>query len=294
MKLAMTLRSFLVAGALLLAVAALSRCSGASVLNAVTSRSGYSVVRDVRYAEGERGAYDLYVPDGAGPDTPVVTFLYGGAWDSGSKDIYLFVGQSLASEGVIVAVPDYRVYPEVRFPAFVEDGAKAFAAIETAARTGANGLPAGRHPLFVMGHSAGAEIAALLALDRHYLRDAGSSASRLKGFIGLAGPYDFLPLTDERYKRIFPVPSRPASQPINFVSAAAPPMLLIAGDADDTVDPRNTIRLAAKARAAGASVTSKIYPGLGHIDAVSALATALPSGDRDLRESVLAFIRTHS
>lgn len=290
----MILRPFLIAGMLVLAAAWLSGCSGAGLLNAVTSKAGYAVERGIRYAEGERGTYDLYVPDAAGPQTPVVVFLYGGAWDSGSKDIYLFLGQSLASEGVIVAVPDYRVYPDVLFPGFVEDGARAVAAIDKAAQSGAGGVAPGRHPLFIMGHSAGAQIAALLALDRHYLRDAGSSASRLAGFVGLAGPYDFLPLTEERYKRIFPAKLLPASQPVNFVSGSELPMLLIAGAADDTVDPKNTLRLAAKARAAGAAATATIYPGRGHVDILSALATALPGRDRNIRESILAFIRQHS
>ena len=270
----------------------LSGCVGA--LNAVTSGAGYAVVKDIRYRTGDRGTYDLYVPAGATDRTPVVVFIYGGSWDTGSKDIYLFVGQSLASQGIIVAVPDYRIYPQVKFPTFVEDGALATATIAKAAASGGNGVPAGRHPVFLMGHSAGAEIAGLLATDGRRLASAGYSKSRLAGFIGLAGPYNFLPLTEERYKRVFPLPIRDQSQPINYVSGNEPPMLLIAGDADTTVNPDNTRSMAAKVRARGGRVTARIVRGVDHIDAISAFATALPLSDRSIRDETLAFIRAHS
>lgn len=290
----MLARFLAIAASLAVVLALLVACAGPAVLNAVTSKSGYTVERGVRYAPGARGTYDLYVPDGAGPETPVVVFFYGGSWDSGSKDIYLFLGQSLASDGLIVAIPDYRVYPEVIFPGFVEDGAKAFAAVARSARTGSTDLPAGDHPLFLMGHSAGAQIAALLALDERYLRQAGASSSDLAGFVGLAGPYDFLPLDEDRYKRIFPEPVRDASQPVNFVDGDVPPMLLIAGDADTVVKPRNTLSLAENVRAAGGSATTEILPGVDHIGPLSAMATALPLGDRSVRGSVLSFIRERS
>lgn len=290
----MTLRHLALLGTLLGALGGLSACSSAGLLNAVTSKADYAVTRGIRYGEGARGTYDLYVPAAVTPTSPVLVFSYGGSWDAGSKDLYLFVGQSLASEGVVVAVPDYRVYPEVTFPGFVEDSARAVAAVAAAARTGEDGIPAGRHPLFLMGHSAGAEIAALLALDTRYLTAAGLPQRPLAGFIGLAGPYDFLPLTEERYKRIFPEASRAASQPVNFVGGRMPPMLLVAGTADTTVNPKNTLSLAGKVRAAGGSVRSALYPGVDHIGALSALATALPAKEGRIRASVLAFIRDHS
>jgi acetyl esterase/lipase len=274
--------------------AGLVACSGPAVLNAITSKTGYSVQKDLRYAEGERGTFDLYVPDGASAKTPVVIFIYGGGWDSGEKGIYAFLGQSLASEGIAVAIPDYRVYPEVKFPGFVEDGARAVSAIETAVRRGSGALPGGEHGLFLMGHSAGAQIAALLALDRHYLTDAKAPTRRFAGFIGLAGPYDFLPLTEERYIRIFPKDLLAASQPVNFVGPHAPPMLLVAGSADTTVDPKNTLSLAAKVKAAGGTAEVDIVDGVDHIGAVSALATALPFNEKTIRGKVLAFIRSHS
>ena len=132
-----------------------------------------------------------------------------------------------------MAVPDYRLYPQVRFPAFIEDGAEAVArARDVLAR-----IEGRRRPIVLMGHSAGAQIAALLALDERHLREAGLRACEaVAGMIGLAGPYDFLPLQEERYRRIFPEASRAASQPIAFADANDPPLLLVAGTADETVD----------------------------------------------------------
>ncbi|MBB3935666.1 alpha/beta hydrolase [Aureimonas phyllosphaerae] len=270
----------------------LSACSGAALLNSVTSRAGYETVRNLRYMPGDRGTLDLYVPNGAGPATPIVVFIYGGSWDSGSKSIYPFVGQSLASAGYIVAIPDYRVYPDVLFPGFVEDGARAVAAVRKLGETGGAGLAAGSHPLFLMGHSAGAQIAALLAYDKRYLSRAGGGP--VAGFIGLSGPYDFLPLKEERYKRIFPLALREASQPVNFVGRGDPPTFLAHGGKDTTVDPENMRSLARRLRAAGVPVSENLYPGLDHIGTVSSFATALPLGNRQLRADVLDFLKDHS
>ncbi|MEN3792602.1 alpha/beta hydrolase [Fulvimarina sp. MAC3] len=266
----------------------------ASALNAVTSGAGYSVVENVRYMSGARGTLDLYVPESAGPNAPVVVFVHGGSWDTGSKDIYLFVGQSLASEGIIVAVPNYRLYPEVQFPGFVDDAAKATVSVGQWAKRGENGIPAGNHPLFLMGHSAGAEIAGLLATDGRYLARQGSSINGLAGFIGLSGPYDFLPLTDERYMRIFPEATRQASQPVNFVNGDEPPMLLIHGAADTVVDPKNTRSLAAKTRSTGVAVSDRIVPGVDHTGTIKAFATALKLGDRSIRSEVIQFVKQRS
>jgi acetyl esterase/lipase len=270
----------------------LSGCSGAAFLNSVTSRAGYETVRNLRYMPGDRGTFDLYVPNGAGPETPIVVFVYGGSWDSGSKAIYPFVGQSLASAGYIVAIPDYRVYPDVVFPGFVEDGARAVAAVRKLGETGGAGVAAGPHPLFLMGHSAGAQIAALLAYDKRDLARTGGGP--IAGFIGLSGPYDFLPLKEERYKRIFPPALREASQPVNFAARGDPPTFLAHGGKDTTVEPENMRSLARKLRGGGVPVSENLYPDLDHIGTVSSFATALPLGDRRLRADVLQFLKEHA
>jgi acetyl esterase/lipase len=269
-------------------------CSAAGLLNSITSKDGYSIKKDIAYGDGPRAKYDLYLPDDVSPQSPVVVFFYGGGWSDGSKKTYLFVGQSLASEGIIVAIVDYRLYPQVVFPGFVEDGAQAVAAISRAAVEGQHGIPVGKHPLFLMGHSAGAQIAALLTTDTSYFSKTGFNRSKLNGFIGLAGPYNFLPLREEKYKRIFPEKIRAKSQPIHFVSGIEPPMMLIAGRDDTTVVPENSISFAQKLRQKGVLIQLELYNGVDHVDAISSLATALPGNDNTVRMQVLEFIRSRS
>ena len=241
------------------------------MVNALTPRSGYTVERDLSYGPNARQRLDLYVPDDAAEDAPVLVFFYGGNWQSGSKELYRFVGQAFASRGYVTAIPDYRLYPEVRYPTFIEDGALAINWLQAQPAT------AGARKLFVAGHSAGAYIAAMLALDRRWLDGASAQGcGRIAGMAGLAGPYDFLPLRDPTLMEVFgPGPASPDSQPINHVSAGDPPMLLATGTADSTVRPRNSIGLAERLTAAGATVELIEYPGLGHIQIVAALAAPL-------------------
>jgi acetyl esterase/lipase len=259
----------------------------ARVVNALTSRSGYSIERGVAYGELPRQKLDIYRPDVVTPDTPVVVFFHGGGWRQGSRGFYLFVGQSLATAGMIVVIPDYRLYPEVVFPDFMADAAKAVAFTRKHLGRGDGSAP----PMFLAGHSAGAHIAALLNLDEHYLREAGLPDGAIAGMIGLSGPYDFLPLKQDIYKAIFPEAVRPASQPIAFVDGGEPPMLLLTGDADRTVDPANTTRLAAAVETKGGKATVKIYPGVRHNGTVAALATLTPWTKPDLRQAVIDFVK---
>jgi acetyl esterase/lipase len=138
------------------------------------------------------------------------------------------------------------------------------------------------------------KIAGLLATNADWLAAEGASLADIVGFVGLAGPYDFLPLTEDRYKQIFPQETRSASQPVNFVDGDEPPMLLIAGEDDTTVNPQNTRSLAARIRAQGGDATEIIYPGVDHIEAITSFATALPLNDETIRDRTLLFIRDRS
>jgi acetyl esterase/lipase len=240
-------------------------CSPLGMLNGMAPRR--LSARDIPYGSAPRQTLDIYLPEGrAGAAPPrVVVFLYGGGWDSGTKEMYRFVGGALAAHGFITVIPDYRLYPDVRYPTFLEDCAAAFAWVS--ANIAAWG---GGDELFLMGHSAGAYNAAMLALDPHYLATAGSSLSP-RGTIGLAGPYDFLPLGTDELRAIFGFPTSPTTQPINHVDGRNAPMLLIAGSADTTVLPRNTMRLAARIREAGGPVEDKIYPNINHQELIGAI-----------------------
>ncbi len=247
----------------------LSACSPAALLNVTVPSQGAAETRDVAYADGPRHRLDIYRPPGANGGAPLVVFLYGGGWRTGDKAMYSFVARPLAARGAVVVVPDYRLYPEVAFPVFLEDNARAVAwAAAHAAELGAD-----PRRLFIVGHSAGAYNAAMLALDPRLLSAAGFDRGRLAGVVGLAGPYDFLPITGEDVKPVFAtVNNGPLSQPVTYVDGSNPPLLLLAGDADTTVNPRNTPSLAAKVRAAGGAAEDRILPGIGHIGIITAFA----------------------
>ncbi len=250
----------------------LSACAARDVVNAFVPADGHVVHGGIAYGDHVRQRLDVYVPEPVPSAAPVVVFFYGGRWRSGDRDFYRFVGQALASRGYVAVIADYRLYPEVRFPDFVEDGARAVRWARAHARDH-GGDP---RKIFVMGHSAGAHIAALLALDPRYLQALGGDRSWLSGMIGLAGPYDFLPLTDDDLKDIFGPPERhPLSQPVSHVDGRNPPLLLLHGRADSAVWPRNTLNLAARVRAAGGPVQTAIYPVMGHVRIVAGLAAPL-------------------
>ena len=228
---------------------------------------GRLAARAVPFGDHPRQRLDLYLPrrPGARP-LPILLFFYGGSWATGTREGYGFAGRALASCGFAVAVPDYRLVPEFRFPAFLEDGAAAARAV--CALAPAYGADPGR--IVLAGHSAGAWIAAMLALDRTWL---GTGHAAICGLAGLAGPYDFLPLDSAATRRAFGgVADLAATQPVNFVSAAAPPALLLHGARDRTVAPRHSLELARRLRAAGAEAEARIYPRLGHVGLATALA----------------------
>lgn len=242
-------------------LALLSGCSPIGVLNALAPSAGIRETYDVRYAPGDRHTLDIYVPAGKAP-APVVVFVYGGGWTDGAKADYRFVAATLAARGFLTVVPDYRLYPRVRFPAFLQDNAAAVA--WTHANIARYGGDASR--MFLMGHSAGAYNVAMLTLDRQWLRAEGLDSDKvIAGTIGLAGPYDFLPLHDPELESIFaPAGDLRLSQPVTFARGGAPPMFLAAGDDDTTVFPANTKHLAEAIRRDGGRVETRFYPRIGH------------------------------
>jgi acetyl esterase/lipase len=256
-----------------LGAAALAACSPVKLLNATIPSSGYRKTSGIAYGSDPRQVLDVYAPAAAASaePRPVVVFFYGGSWQNGDRGNYLFVAQALTSRGYVAVLPDYRTYPETAFPGFVNDAAAA----ARWTRDHAHEFGGDPSRLFVMGHSAGAHLAALIATDPRYLASQSMSKADLRGVIGLAGPYDFLPLTDRTLFDVFPAGTRAESQPINYVTGHEPPMFLAAGTDDTVVDPGNTDRLADVLRKHGDSVEVKHYDGFGHIRIVSALALPL-------------------
>lgn len=264
-------------------IGALAGCSPAALLNTTVSRKGFALEADIPYGANPRQKLDFYRPETPRPDGKAVIFFYGGSWDSGAKSDYLFVAQALAARGIAAIVADYRLYPEVRFPAFIEDGA-------LAVRWAADKV--GTDKLFLMGHSAGAQIALMLAVNTPYLAAAGVDRMKLRGVIGLSGPYDILPLTSRKLQDIFGGPSRPETQPITFAKAPLPPALFVHGTGDTIVKAANSERLAAAWRTAGAPVELKLYPDVDHVDVVGAFSDLLRARAPTLAD-VTAYIDSH-
>lgn len=242
-----------------------------AIINVFVSRSGYRIQRDIAYGTEPRQQLDLYIPEGLATRAPVLLFFYGGGWQSGTKSLYPALGQAFAAQGILVAIADYRLYPQVRYPAFLQDSAQAFAFVrDHTAQYGSN-----PRQLIIAGHSAGAYNAMMLASDPHYLKDAGADIAQICGVIGIAGPYDFLPLIDPSYIAVFEGKNRSETQPIGYIDGKRPPMLLAYGTADTIVDPGNSIRLAAKLRSFNSPVTLRAYPHIGHIEIILSLAPGL-------------------
>ena len=255
--------------------AGLVACSPLSAINALSPGGASTVTPDLPYGPLPRQKLDVYAPKHHQGLSPVVVFFYGGNWNSGERADYAFVGHALASRGYVAVIADYRLYPEVHYPEILQDAARAVAWTALEVRR-YGGDPA---RLFVMGHSAGAYNAAMVALDTSLLARHGMRQQDLRGWIGLAGPYDFLPIENPDTKPVFFFPDTPASsQPINHVTAVAPPALLIAPQRghDKLVDPqRNTGGLAAALRAQGRPVTEQYLDGVSHATLVASLASPL-------------------
>lgn len=269
----------LLSGALLAA-----GCSPLGVLNALSPSGHYASETSEAYGSESRQQLDVYRPLAAAPDAPVLIFFYGNGWREAARADFEFVAATLTDAGYIVIIPDYRGHPEAQFPSFVEDGA---AAVAWAGRH-IEGVQDGRRPLYVAGHSAGAHIAALLAFDPRYLADF-DDPPEITGFIGLSGPYDFLPLEEGYLLDVFPEALRERSQPIRFVSADAPPTLLIHGADDKRVLAGNSVHLLQALRSHEVPATLEIYPGTGHARVVAALATPLAFLD-DTLSDVIEFV----
>jgi acetyl esterase/lipase len=254
---------------------ALGACAPLATLNALAATDSHTRLPDIAYGALPRHRLDIYRPAGVAPPGgwPVVVFFYGGSWNRGERAQYGFVGAALASRGMLAMVADYRLYPEVRFPDFLVDSAQALAwGLEHAADHG--GDP---RRVFVMGHSAGGYNAAMLALDGRWLATTGHTPRELAGFIGLAGPYDFLPMTNRDAQPVFFHPDYPPhTQPMAFAGSVAPPSFLAAGAADSLVNPeRNTVALAARLSAAGVRVHLHRYEHVNHMTLIGAFGLPL-------------------
>jgi len=274
-------------------VMSLVGCSTLGTFNAIAPKDGGSYLESsgLVYGSDPRQKLDIYRPREASGPVPVIVFVYGGSWNSGDRGAYGFVGRALADRGYVTIVIDYRLVPNVRYPTFVEDTAKAVA------WTYRNVAAHGGDPeqLYLVGHSAGAYNAMMVALAPRYLGAEGLKPSIVKAAVGISGPYDFLPLdVDETREAFKGVPDLAATQPVNLPIKGryAPPILLLHGSADTLVYPRNSEALAAALRKTGHVVENRFYPGIDHVSTL--LAISRPMRKRaPVVDDVVGFLKQH-
>ncbi|RAP59440.1 alpha/beta hydrolase [Oleiagrimonas sp. MCCC 1A03011] len=270
----------------------LSACEATffSALNTVTPANAVQAKRGIVFEPQHDLALDIYRPAHA-HHAPVVVFFYGGAWQDGKRQWYRWAGETLAHHGLVVVVPDYRKFPQVKLDGFMHDAARAVAWT----REHANAYGGDPNDLFLMGHSAGAHIGALLATHASWLQQVGMEPRQLRGFIGLAGPYDFLPLREQVYVDMFghTHAQQLRSQPVNYVDGNEPPMLLLQGGDDKLVAPDNALSLAAAMREHGERVQDHVYSGVSHAGLLLSLSQPFRYKATALRDT-LGFIDAHS
>jgi acetyl esterase/lipase len=272
----------------LLFVFILTSCSPLAYINLQVSRK-MEVARDLPYGTEDRQVLDVYTRQDV-PSKGVVIFVHGGYWDNGSKNDYPFLADSLTEQGYTTVVVNYRLVPTVTFPSYVADVALAVKwTFENSTAYGGNA-----ENIFLMGHSAGAHIAALVAFDERYLQDIGLSNKDLRGFIGFAGPYDFLPVAPDDVRSIAalgPIETYPDTQPINFVDNTDPPAFLAVSPSDTTVNPKNTLRFAERIREVGGSVEEHSYDGVDHVTILGSLGRASRFLNEAVLEDLLEFLQ---
>ena len=265
----------------------LPNCSPLHVVNKLSTESDSVTVVHRRYGKEQRQQLDVFMPERIVAGSPVVVFFYGGSWKRGNKGKYGFVGHSLGNKGYVAVIPDYRLYPEVTFPAFVEDGAKVLAWVREHVEQARNGV-------VVMGHSAGAHTAALLALDQSYVKATGQSMSTIRGMIGLAGPYGFNPMEYESTRPIFAdVEIIEKAMPVTFACSANIPLLLFHGEDDSLVFPENSRELSRRVYECEGSVRYLELDDMGHFSIVLGLSDSFLA-EEAIQSSIDKFLQSLS
>lgn len=267
-----------------LAVAAavtFAACAPVTLLNTITPSGSFSKADDVSYGPLARQAMDLYKADQPKANAPVIVFIHGGSWTEGSKDIYKFLAEGFTKDGYDIAVPNYRLYPETKYPGMIEDTAKSIAYVQSQYPD---------RPLVLMGHSAGAYNMLMTVLQPSYLKAAGGDlCGRVAGAISLSGPTGIIPLDSEPYITIFPDRFTKTDAPLNNVNGPVPALFFGHGQDDRTVYPQNSQRLAEKIEARGGKAQVQIYEGMNHIEAVQFLSRRF-DGKASLKADIVRFI----
>lgn len=277
----MTLNPIKALAGVLTAVLALSACAPVSILNGITPSSTFDRTKNVAFGEGERDSLDIYRAEKPKDASPVLIFVHGGSWDSGSKGIYKFLAEGFTRSGYDVVVPNYRIYPDAKFPNFLHDNARAVAFTQTT-------FP--DRKMVLVGHSAGAYNVLMLGLRDEFLKGAGvDRCAAISGLVALAAPTGIVPLKSERLIEIFPDRFTGNDAALNNVTGPAPALFLGHGEEDTTVYPKNSIDLAEKITERGGVAQVEIYPGQSHSDVVKVLSRHFDE-DVSLKADIVKFI----
>lgn len=267
--------------ALLTSALAFAACAPVTVLNGITPSSTFDKTKNVAFGQGSRDVMDIYRSDEPKAGAPVLMFVHGGSWDSGSKNMYKFLAEGFTKSGYDIVVPNYTLYPEAKFPNFLNDNAKAVA---FTAKTFPD------RPIVLMGHSAGAYNVLMLALRDEYLSAAGvNRCDAIAGVVALAAPTGIVPLESDRLVEIFPDRFTGPDAALNNVTGPTPPFFLGHGESDTTVYPKNSQALAEKVTARGGQAIVEIYPGQSHTDMVKVLSRHF-DGDTNLKSDIVSFL----
>ena len=252
---------------------------GAFVANVPSHLNDLPVTTDIEFGDHPLHTLDVY---GTKPDhAPVIVFIYGGRWQMGNKEMYRFVGDRFAKLGYVVVIPDYQKYPDVKYPTFAQDGAAAVQwTFDHIAQYG--GDPS---RVILMGHSAGAHTAAILAANESY-----GVQNKMKGFVGLAGPYDFVPEAKDVIDIFSPV-TTDQMQVTTFIDGTEAPMFLLHGGQDEVVNVTNLEKLKRGIKDQNGRVETKIYPELDHVDMVKVM-TWIYRDKATVVDDIDAFIKT--
>lgn len=259
----------------------IKRQLGLWMINGLSRFGNYRLSKDIRFGREERNYLDYYQTSLRKPSNPLVLFFYGGNWTAGRKEDYRFVADALCRQGFDVVIPDYRLYPDVLFDAMLDDAVSA---------CGWTLKECGDQPVIVMGHSAGAQLGSLICLHKNLTSRAAIDPKNIKGFVGLAGPYDFYPFSEDFHYDFFaPEDKYPESQPVNFVRPDSPPMYLLHGKEDNKVRRGHSKSLMEKTRSAGGVAEREVYENMGHVDIILSFAPVFRRNSQVLVD-VISFI----
>jgi len=275
---------------------AISR-NGPAVLSAVDRLAGGSGGAELKakIATGDHPQQKLVVW-GAGnhshkdPLRPVLFFVHGGSWRWGDPEDYDFVGRAFVEQGFVVVLGGYRLEEAGKYPAMIEDTARAIAWTHEEI-TQYGGDP---ERIVITGHSAGAYNVMMTAVEDKWLAKHSLSNSDIAGVVGLSGPYDFLPLDSDStiasFGHVEAGDALNGTQPINLVGDDAPPMVLFHGEKDTLVGMRHSRDLAGAASETGTEAALNLYPEMAHNDPLISIAAPWRSR-RDIVPKIADFVR---